>query len=103
MNDKLLQDNNSNGDIGKFFKQRNEWIDKWLSSVCVYMCIHTYPRVNAFINNLLGCLFVLEKFTNFWVSIVQVGKMPPGKVQGTIRKAEQMAGDTAMLHYETIV
>lgn len=24
MNDKLLQDNNSNGDIGKFFKQRNE-------------------------------------------------------------------------------
>ena len=24
MNDKLLQDNNSNGDMGKFFKQRKE-------------------------------------------------------------------------------
>lgn len=29
--------------------------------------------------------------------------MPQGKVQGTIRKAEQMAGDMAMLHYEAIV
>ena len=49
---------------------KKEWMDEWLSSVCVYTCLHTYPRVNVFINDLLGCLFVLEKSTNFWVSIV---------------------------------
>ena len=29
--------------------------------------------------------------------------MPEGKVQSTVRKAEQMAGEMAMLHYEAVV